>query len=408
MTAPAVTKVFEALTKNGAEVRFVGGCVRDAVARRPVRDVDLATPDPPAQVIVLLEQASLKAVPTGIDHGTVTAVADAQAFEVTTLRRDVETFGRHATVAFTDDWLADAERRDFTFNAMSCRPDGTLFDPYGGTEDLQSGRVRFVGDARARIEEDYLRLLRLFRFQAHFGKESIETGVLAIARELAPRLKDLSGERIRNEILRTLEAPDPAPIFHEMKRNGVLAVILREADGIDRLAALVSGDAKGTDPLLRLGALLIAGPTAIEAVASRLRLSNQQRDRLLQAEAASQRLHPDMTKAELRPLLYRCGRGPVSDALRLAEAEWRAAGNEFDTLTVLWPEVSAWDTPVFPLKGEDALSLGVAAGPEVGVLLRAVEGWWVDLDFAPDRTACLEELKRQLEELKRQKEGHGG
>jgi len=397
MTAPAVTKVFEALTHEGAEVRFVGGCVRDAVAQRPVRDVDLATADTPERVIELLEQASLKAAPTGIHHGTVTAIADGEAFEVTTLRRDVETFGRHATVAFTDDWLADAERRDFTFNAMSCRPDGTLFDPFDGTDDLHAGRVRFVGDARARMQEDYLRLLRLFRFQAHFGRGPIDRDALAAAREFAPSLAGLSGERVRNEFLRTLEAPDPLPILRDMIRNGVLAVILPEAGDLDRLAALLSLDAAAADPLLRLGALLSGGAAAVEAVADRLRLSNKQRDRLLQADAAARQLHPDMTKAQLRPLLYRMGRDCVSDALRLSSAAWHASNTVPAALTDLWSEVSAWAGSQFPLRGEDALERGVAAGPQVGVLLRSVEDWWIAQDFAPDREACLAELARRIE-----------
>ena len=164
MTAPETRAVIEALSAEGAEVRFVGGCVRDALAGRPVKDLDLATPDPPERVTALLERAGLKAVPTGIDHGTVTAVASHRPFQITTLRHDVESHGRHATVAFTDDWRADAARRDFTFNAMSCRPDGTLFDPFGGQADLAAGRVRFVGAAADRIEEDYLRLLRFIHY----------------------------------------------------------------------------------------------------------------------------------------------------------------------------------------------------------------------------------------------------
>ena len=158
MTAPEARAVVAALTADGAELRFVGGCVRDALAERPVTDVDLATPEPPARVIALLERAGIKAVPTGIEHGTITAVSGAMPFEVTTLREDVETYGRHAKVAFTDDWVADAARRDLTINALSCSPEGLVYDPFGGLKDLEAGRVRFVGDARARIREDYLRL----------------------------------------------------------------------------------------------------------------------------------------------------------------------------------------------------------------------------------------------------------
>ena len=212
MTAPETRAVVAALSAAGAEVRFVGGCVRDALAGRRVKDVDLATTDRPERVIELLQAAGLKAVPTGLDHGTVTAIAGHRPFEITTLREDVETDGRRARVAFTDDWQADAARRDLTFNAMSCSPEGDLFDPFGGRADLAAGRGRFVGDPRARIQEDYLRLLRFFRFQAHYGRVPPEPATLAVLRDLAPQLASLSGERLRSELLRLLEAPDPLPV----------------------------------------------------------------------------------------------------------------------------------------------------------------------------------------------------
>ena len=221
MTAPATRAVTEALSAEGATVRFVGGCVRDAVLGRDAKDVDIATPDPPETVIALLEAAGLKAVPTGIAHGTVTAVADGTPFEVTTLRHDVETDGRHAKVAFTDDWVADAARRDFTLNALYCDADGALYDPVGGIEDARRGRVRFVGDARARIEEDALRLLRFFRFHAHYGRGEADATALAACRELAPLLANLSGERLRDETLKLLAAPESAPVVALMIDMGV-------------------------------------------------------------------------------------------------------------------------------------------------------------------------------------------
>ena len=239
MTAPDSRAVLEALQAEGAEVRFVGGCVRDALAGRPVKDIDLATADPPEKVISLLEQAGLKAVPTGIAHGTVTAVSDHHPYEVTTLRRDVETHGRHATVAFTDDWAADAARRDFTFNALSCRADGTLFDPYEGEADLRAGRVRFVGDARERIEEDYLRLLRFFRFHAHYGRGEPDRAGLAAAAALAPKLVRLSGERIRTEIFTLLKAPDPVPVLEVMARHRIFAAVLPDLGSPSILRALI-------------------------------------------------------------------------------------------------------------------------------------------------------------------------
>ncbi|MGF1609026.1 MAG: CCA tRNA nucleotidyltransferase, partial [Kiloniellales bacterium] len=278
MTASETRAVADALTAEGGEVRFVGGCVRDAVAGRPVKDIDIATADPPERVIALLEAAGLTAVPTGLAHGTVTAVSGGRPFEITTLRVDVETYGRHARVAFTDDWEADAARRDFTFNAMSCGLDGSLYDPFGGREDLTAGRVRFVGEAEARIREDYLRLLRFFRFQAHYGRAAPDPEGLAAARALAPRLESLSGERLRNELLRLLQAPEPVAVCRIMLASGVFAAFLPEARALERLAALIAVEPDGRlpgeelseneppDALRRLAALLATDAAGAEAV----------------------------------------------------------------------------------------------------------------------------------------------
>ena len=240
--APETQAVLAALGADGTELRFVGGCVRDAVAGRPVKDVDLATPDPPERVTALLERAGIKAVPTGLEHGTVTAVSGGRPFEVTTLRVDVETYGRRARVAYTDDWQADAARRDLTINALSCAPDGTLYDPFGGLGDLRGGRVRFIGDPRQRIREDYLRLLRFFRFHAHYGKGGPDPEGLAAATELAAEATDLSGERVRDELLKLLAADDPLPVLELMHAHGVLRSFLPETAGMAVLAwSLVYG-----------------------------------------------------------------------------------------------------------------------------------------------------------------------
>ena len=217
MTAPQTRLVLDALGREGTEVRFIGGCVRDAVLKRPVRDIDLALPLSPQRVMTLLRRANIKAIPTGIDHGTVTAVVDAMQFEITTLRMDVENYGRRAKVAFIDDWSADAARRDFTFNALSCTPDGDIYDYFGGLEDLGHGRVRFVGSARERIAEDVLRLLRFFRFYAYYGRPPPDEEALSACREWAERVQTLSGERVRVELFRTLMATDPADVFQLMR-----------------------------------------------------------------------------------------------------------------------------------------------------------------------------------------------
>ena len=407
MTDPSARAVISALEAEGAEVRFVGGCVRNALLGLPVADVDIATPDPPETVIRLLRAAGLKAVPTGIDHGTVTAVADHKPFEVTTLRVDVETYGRHARVAFTDDWQADAARRDLTMNALSCRPDGTLFDYFGGLDDLHAGRIRFVGDARARVEEDYLRLLRFFRFQALYGKVPADPAILAIAETLAPALARLSGERVRDELLKTLRAADPVPVLGIMIARKVLDAVLPEELGTAVLRALIGiepEDAGAPDAVRRLAALLRPERQAALAVAGRLRLSNAERDRLVLLAEGEDYLKVDAAVFDhgieddgraLRRLLYRLGPENLRDVVLLDFARRRSAGGDPApaTLARALAEAGAWRAPRFPLKGRDLLALGVPHGPGVGELLDRVEAWWIEQDFRPSRADCLETAK---------------
>ncbi|MFP5513038.1 MAG: CCA tRNA nucleotidyltransferase, partial [Alphaproteobacteria bacterium] len=259
MTAPESRAVFAALDAGGADARFVGGCVRDAWLGRPVKDIDVATHAPPERVMELLEAAGIRVIPTGIDHGTVTALCGGKPYEITTLRRDVETDGRHARVEFTDDWMEDAARRDLTMNALSCTPDGAMFDPFGGLADLAAGRVRFVGEARRRIEEDVLRLLRFFRFHAHYGRGDPDAEALAACRELAPRLPTLSGERVRGELFRLLTAPCAAAVWRLMMGQGIMVHLLPEAmdaDRLDRLIAVERDLGITPDPTRRLAAVL--------------------------------------------------------------------------------------------------------------------------------------------------------
>ena len=400
MTAPETRAVLAALGAEGAEPRFVGGCVRDAVIGRPVKDVDIATPDPPDRVLALIASAGLKAVPTGLAHGTVTAISRGRPFEVTSLRIDVETYGRHAKVAFTDDWKADAARRDLTINALSCTPDGRLFDYFGGREDLMAGRVRFVGDPRERIREDYLRLLRFFRFHAHYGRGAPDPDGLAAACELAPEAANLSGERVRAELLRLLAAPDPVAVLDLMAAGRVLGVFLPDAGDTASLAAFleIEPDGAATDALLRLAALLPPYPAVGRKVATRLRLSRAE-----QAQLAGFLEPPGAAlgsgERALRTALYRQGAAVLADQWRLAwariEAGERAAHRPDleDALAV----AARWQPKSFPLKGRDATARRVPAGPRVGQLLAAVEAWWIAEDFAPDRAACL----AKLEELAR-------
>jgi poly(A) polymerase/tRNA nucleotidyltransferase (CCA-adding enzyme) len=371
---PALRTVIAALP--GA--RLVGGSVRDAIAGRPVADIDLATPDRPEQVIRRLEAAGLRAVPTGLDHGTVTAVADHRGFEVTTLRRDVETDGRHALVDYTDDWREDAARRDFTINALSMTPDGAVFDYFTGLADLRAGIVRFVGDAATRIAEDYLRILRFFRFHARYGTDAPDPAALAAIAQGVPGMARLSAERVWSELKRILAAPDPGSAVSLMQRTGVLSAILPEGAAPSRLAALVAAGAPA-DPLLRLAALLDGDAAAL---AERLRLSAAERDRLIAVR------HPGVPADDADDAALRRAIVDNSPDVLIGRA-WLAGRS-----VALRDRLGAIPPPVFPLQGRDLLAAGVPAGPELGRLLQRVRQWWLDGGCVADADACRAELAR--------------
>ena len=382
--APSL-RLFAALAAAGIAARFVGGCVRNAVLDRVVDDLDLAVDRPPEAVMRALEAAKVKTVPTGLRHGTVTAIADSRVFELTTLRRDVETDGRRAIVAFTDDWLEDAGRRDFTFNALYADPDGTLYDPFDGRADLAAGRVRFIGDADTRIAEDRQRVLRFFRFHAWYGQPPLDgAGYQACARN-ASALGSLSGERVRKELLRTLEAPGAVDALEAMGSAGVLDHWLPEYDGVARLRALMAREDR-PDGLRRLAAVLSAEAAPV-SIGKRLKLSTQETLRLEVMLAREPVIDIAGGPPAWRAGLYRLGNGLYIDRLLLAIAapgDWRAA------LAV----ARTWTPPELPVSGGDALKLGLKPGPKVGKLIDAVERWWIDGDFVADRAACLVELER--------------
>jgi poly(A) polymerase len=399
MTAPATRRVFAAVTADGAQVRFVGGCVRDALLGRKVKDIDIATDAAPERVMRLLEAAGIRAIPTGIDHGTVTAVIERAHYEITTLRHDVETYGRHAKVAFTDDWMADASRRDFTMNALFCALDGTLFDPFGGMADALAGRVRFVGEPRARITEDVLRLLRFFRFQAHYGRTAPDPAALSACMALAPLLPRLSGERVQGEFLRLLRADDPVPVLRLMVERSIMAHLLPDAVRLDRLAGLIALERdpvlcpEDGDPLRRLAALLPDERAVGLRVAERLRLSNEETERLALLAAPKRPVDGAYDPKSLRRALYVMGRDAVRDLLLLATAEGRLSADGLKTALAL---ADGWEPMNFPIQGRDVLSFGQRPGPQIGRLLKEVERWWEDRDYRPTRQQCLEELRRRL------------
>ncbi len=347
-------------------VRWVGGAVRDTLLGAVVKDIDAATVLVPDQVVAACQAAGIRTVPTGIEHGTVTALMAEGPVEITTLRHDVSTDGRRATIAFAGEWHDDAARRDFTINALYADPQtGEIFDYFGGLADLAARRVRFIGDARQRIREDHLRILRYFRFQARFGSVPADAEAEGACAELAATLKGLSRERIGMETMNLLGLPDPAPTVARMAELGVLAVILPEADPV-ALTALVAQERRQNvpaDALRRLAALLPADVALAELVASRFRLSGAQKRRLAAAAARTADL------GDPHALAYRLGRDGALDRMLIAGAD-------------IAP-LDGWDIPRFPLKGGQIVARGVKAGPEVARLLQTTEARWVAEGF-PD------------------------
>ena len=402
MTAPATRAVVKALTADGADVRFVGGCVRDALLGRESADIDIGTPDPPERVMALLGRADIetRTVPRAIEHGTVTALAGGNRYEITTLRRDERTDGRHAEVAFTDDWQEDASRRDFTINAMSAAPDGALHDYFGGQEDLKAGRVRFVGDPATRIAEDHLRLLRFFRFHAWYGHGAPDEAALAACAEAAHTIPSLSGERVQAEMLKLLAAPDPLPPLSAMQDAGVLAQVLPEAQGTAHLVRLVKIErvlSEPADPIRRLAALIVdadydntANAVAVSVIGNRWRLTGTKGERLAALVVPSEVLSPTTDRHTQRRLLYRLGTDRFRDLAILVWAGW---GGSEAVWRAMLDSTDSWEKPVIPVTGTDVLAFGIPEGPEVGQYLAAIETWWIERNFAPDRKIALAMLR---------------
>ena len=398
---PALQAVFDALEQGGETARVVGGAVRNTLFGLAVSDIDIATTAEPATVIERVEAAGLKAVPTGVDHGTVTVVSDGRAFEVTTLREDVETHGRHATVRFGRDWRHDAERRDFTMNALYAGRDGTLFDPVGGLADLHARRVRFIGDAERRIREDYLRILRFFRFHAQYGEGAPDAEGLAAVTRLKDGLAGLSAERIGAEMRKLVAAGGAAATLEAMAASGVMPQVLVPHGGLAPFKALRALDALCANtraPALALAALSEGGEAELDALADRLRLSNAERRRMKAA-----RLAADMARAKpwsddseavrlaALELLYRHGCEAATDGVLLAAAEAGRAADDAG-LRALLEAVTGLDIPVLPVSGRDMTRAGIAPGPKVGEELRLAESRWIDSGFALDRAALLAEV----------------
>lgn len=395
--------LFDALNREGGEARVVGGAVRNTLLGTKVSDIDVATTHVPQETVRLAQEAGFKTVPTGIEHGTVTVVVKGTPFEVTTLRHDIETDGRHAKVAFGTDWEADAQRRDFTINALYAKADGTVIDTVGGLNDIETKTLRFIGDAEQRIREDYLRILRFFRFFAWYGSGRPEAEGLRASARLKDGLAHLSSERVWAELKKLLSAPDPSRALLWMRQAGVLTTILPESEkwGIDAIHALVRTESDlgwQADALLRLESIVPPDTVRLEAMGKRLKMSNAERARI-EAWGRADAIKPELSEQALKKIIYRGSSQAVIDRIRLAYAAARqdAAGSDDAMIRAggfarLLETAQNYDAPVFPVTGGDLLELGVEKGPHLGEELRRLETFWIDSGFSLDRAALLRKL----------------
>ncbi len=405
MKASPSRTIITALTAQGGIARFVGGCVRDAVVDRPISDIDIATTDTPDKVIQLLAEHRVVPVGASHSHGSVLAVVEGVPFHVTTLRADVETFGRHARVTFVDDWREDAKRRDLTLNALYMDLDGTLYDPCGGLADLKQGRIRFIGEAKDRIREDYLRVLRFFRFQAYYGLQPPEESALQACCNSRANLPTLSGERVWYELRRLLVAPDPVPVLKLMWQCQVLDALfpyLKIDDttfrGLSRLILLENKLKIEPEPLRRLACLVQGNRIVADEMRKNLRFSKQERKRL-QTLTRILRDPPNIDdRKTMHRLLYCFGADLYRDiALILADQQINVPIAEApEWLQRHLDYAEHWWSPTLPLKGSDIIELGIPPGPRVSELLAELEDWWLDNSCRPSREKCLSWLRAKI------------
>lgn len=400
---PALKRIFDLLNTDGGEVRVVGGAVRNSLMGLEASDIDMATTLLPQEVMARAEAAGIKAVATGIDHGTVTLVIDGKPFEITTLRRDVETNGRHAEVAFGTDWKVDAERRDLTINALYADASGAVIDLVGGLPDIESRTVRFIGEAEKRVAEDYLRVLRFFRFFAWYGSGRPDADGLRACARARSKLSGLSAERVWGETKKLLSADDPGRALLWMRQAGVLTEVLPETEkwGIDAIPGLVAAErAFGwkPDPLLRLAAIVPPDTERLTEMAKRLRLSKAEAA-FFASWANAPAIPATIADTAFDRMLYRSGAAGLATRLKLALA---VARQKTENDPSLLPEVArlkrllaraeAWQRPVLPVSGADVLEAGVAAGPRVRELLQKLEEGWIEGNFNADRATLIARL----------------
>jgi poly(A) polymerase len=382
----ALARLLDVLDRDGEEARVVGGAVRNALLGVPVHEIDVATTAEPQEIVRRVTAAGFKAVPTGIEHGTVTVVIDGAPIEVTTLRRDVETYGRHAKVAFGRDWKTDAERRDFTINAFSAGPDGAVFDYVGGLPDLEARRVRFIGEPKQRIEEDYLRVLRFFRFHAAYGRGALDADGLHACIAARGGLEQLSRERVRMELVKLLLAPGASAVLEAMADAGLLGPLLSGVPNGAHFTAMAAAEtalALPPNAMRRLAALAVLVAEDAERLAQKLRLSNAEHAQLAAMAEGWRRISPALGEHQQRVLLYQLGPDIFVDQalLGFARSGARAEDAAWHKLVTL-PQ--RWQAPTFPIKAADLMERGIAKGPALGAALDAAERAWIEAGFPVD------------------------
>lgn len=395
---PGLALLFDALDRDGEEARIVGGAVRDWLIGRARADIDLATTAPPREVVRRVEAAGLKAIPTGFEHGTVTVFAKGEPFEVTSLREDVETDGRRAKVVFGRDWAKDAARRDFTMNALYMRRDGEVVDLVGGIADAEAGHVRFIGDADQRIREDYLRILRLFRFHAAYGRGPLDAEAFAAAVRNKDGLANLSRERVRAELMKLLVAPRAAETLREMDAAGLLAPVLGGAGDValfGRLAAIEAALKLAPDAVRRLGALAVREIEDAARLKADLRLSNAEAQRL--EDIVGPAATPGMCEKGQRAALYRFGRTKYEDRALIAFARSTAHIDD-EGWRDLIDQPNRWTAPVFPLNAGAFFARGLPPGPQLGAALRRAEELWIERGFPGEPLALVEIVRDAMAE----------
>ncbi len=404
---PEIHQILSAITKNGKDARFIGGCVRDHILGIPNYDIDIATQELPQNVISFLNSAGIKTIPTGIKHGTITAIANDETYEITTLRQDIKTDGRHAKVNFTEDWQQDAARRDFTFNAMSVDMDGNTFDYFNGLQHINAKEIHFVGHAADRIKEDYLRILRYFRIMATLDMKPGDQNELKTCVDQANKLKELSGERVRAELFKILSSNINERTLKLMYKMGVLQIILPSARNPDKLSHLIhleteiiNLDSIKPDPIRRLAALVDPNVKNQNDIANSLKLSNREYKRLTTILDKKYNLSPDMTENEIRATIFKLGSAAMIDLTLL---NWANQKNQFSTTKPAteneWKNIISvtnqlrGNEPSLPVRGQDIIDLGIQPGREFSQLLLKVEKWWLKGGCIAGRIDCLEKLK---------------